>query len=81
MGRQALIIEADQFEALRDEIRAMRDELRAVRLSPKPEWITAAEYAHQAKVTPRTVRNWINRGEVESKRAGKTVMIRVNPSA
>lgn len=75
-----LMIEVDAVELveLRDEIRALRDEIRLVRITPLPDWITAKEYAERAGVTPRTVRNWIASGELETYRHGKTTMIRAN---
>ncbi|MCG6112614.1 MAG: helix-turn-helix domain-containing protein [Paracoccus sp.] len=74
------MIEVDAVELveLRDEIRALRDEIRSVRISPLPEWITAKYHAERAGVTPRTVRNWIASGELETYHHGKTTMIRAN---
>lgn len=78
--RNRLMIEVDAVELveLRDEIRALREEIRLVRITPMPEWITAKEYAERAGVTSRTVRNWINSGQIETYRHGKTTMIRAN---
>lgn len=78
--RNRLIIEVDAIELaeLRDEIRALREEIRLVRMTPMPAWITAKEYAERAGVTTRTVRNWINSGQLETYRHGKTVMVRAN---
>lgn len=75
-----LMIEVDAVELseLRDEIRALREEIRLVRITQLPDWITTKEYAERARVTPRTVRNWINSGQLETYRHGKTVMVRAD---
>lgn len=78
--RNRIMIEVDAVELaeLRDEIRALREEIRLVRITPMPAWITAKEYAERAGVTTRTVRNWINSGQLETYRHGKTVMVRAD---
>lgn len=80
--RNRLMIEVDAVELveLRDEIRALREELRSVRITPLPEWIPAKEYAERVGVTPRTVRNWIKSGQIETYRHGSKVMVRAKPT-
>lgn len=76
-----IAIDPDAFAALTAEIAAQRAEIRFVRMSPAPEWVTAAEYATMVSVTRRTVLNRVARGEIETRRQGRTLLVRVNPSA
>ena len=79
MNERILIaVGSDELAAIQAELVAIRAELRKVKMVSQPDWITASEYAERVGVTTRTIHNWIARGEVESRRHGKTVMIRVN---
>lgn len=84
MGEQPkfmVAVDPDALAALQAEIAALRREVRAVRMVPKPEWVTAAEYAKQLGVTRRTVMNRIAAGSIQSSRQGNTVLVRANPDA
>ena len=79
--RIMVAVDPDALNALREELVALRNEIRSVRMEAKPEWIDAADYAKERGVTRRTVFNWVTRGEVESRREGKKLFVRVSPSA
>lgn len=76
--RILITVDAGELAALREEIRALREEMRALTIAQRPEWVPVTEYARHAGVTPRTVRNRIASGELETYRHGKTTMIRAN---
>lgn len=61
-------IEATQAEILR--------RLQAVNMTPAPEWVPLAEYAAQINRTPKTVRNWIRAGRIESRRSGSVLLVK-----
>jgi hypothetical protein len=54
------------------EIAALKAELAA-----PSGWVTVKEYAAQHRVSERTVHRMVARGEVDSKRAGKRLLVRV----
>lgn len=72
MGQQ------DAFDAIMRELTDIKQQLRQVTMTPMPEWVTAKQYAEMTGVTPRTVRNWIASGELETYRHGKTAMVRAS---
>lgn len=72
-------------EALRDLIRAevraelagLRRDIAGVTMTPRPEWVPIAEFATMARCSIRTVRRMIDKGEVDSRRVGRTTLIRL----
>ncbi|MBK4215696.1 hypothetical protein JJJ17_07150 [Paracoccus caeni] len=71
-----IAVEAEKLDRLLAEVSELRAEIRAVRLSPRPEWVTAHEYAEQIGRTTKTVSNLVKAGKLESKRQGRTLLIR-----
>lgn len=74
-----IAIDPGALDALNHKLDALISEIRSVRMTPKPEWVTATEYAQQLGVTRRTVTNWIARGEIQSSRRGATLLVQANP--
>lgn len=66
-----------------DDIRAVIAPLEAqiaalqAQLATPAGWVTVKEYAAQHRVSERTVHRLVARGEVDSKRAGKRLLVRV----
>jgi len=71
----------DDIAAIRAMVEAMQRKLDAVVMQPRPDWVTAKDYAELCGVTPRTVRNWINSGELETYKNGSKVMVRASQAA
>ena len=78
VDRILITVDAGELAALREEIKASREEMRAVTIIQRPDWVPVTQYAWHAGVTPRTIRNWIASGELETYRHGNTTMIRAN---
>lgn len=71
-----VVVDADEkLERILEELAALRRDLAAVTLEAKSQWMTVAEYAKQCGKTERTVRNWINEGQLKTKRHGRSVLI------
>lgn len=81
MSKVFIEVNSDVLDSINAKMASIEARLDAVRMLPVPEWITATEYAKQIGVTRRTVTNWIAKGEIESSRRGKTLLIRPNPAA
>lgn len=75
--RTLIAIDPTELQSLRDELAALRRAIEKVALSPRPQWVTVAEYAEMRGKTAKTVRNWINAGQVETKRQGSVTLVRV----
>lgn len=75
--RTLIAIDPTELQALRDELAALRRAIESVSMSPRPQWVTVAEYAKMRGKTPKTVRNWINAGQIETKREGSVTLVRV----
>lgn len=71
----------DDIAAIRAMVEAMQRKLDAVVMQPRPEWVTANDYAELCGVTPRTVRNWIMAGELETYKHGGKTMVRASQAA
>ena len=64
--------------ALRDLVReVLREELAAAREAPaRPEWVSVADAAAMASVTPDTIRESISRGILPRYKAGRVLRVR-----
>lgn len=71
----------DDFAAIMRELHDIKQQLRMVQMKPRPEWVTAKEYAELVGVTTRTIRNWIANGELETYQHGKVTMVRASQAA
>ncbi|WP_313348904.1 hypothetical protein [Paracoccus sp. (in: a-proteobacteria)] len=74
-----IAVDPDALAGLCSKIDSLLTEIRNIRMSPMPEWITAHEYAESVGRTTRTVSNWVKTGKIESKRHGRTLLIRAYP--
>lgn len=73
--------QGNEIKELRDMISEISRKLDTVIMQPRPEWMTVAEYAQVSNVTSRTVRNWIDQGQLETYQHGSKTMVRLNPGA
>lgn len=81
MGQTLVAVDPEALQKLTEEVAALRAAIRSVHMSPAPEWVPVNDYAKTAGVTRRTVMNWIERGQIDSRRHGAKVMVRANPAA
>lgn len=66
-----------ELKAIREELSSLRQLVQKAVIVPKPEWMTLKEYAAYIDKSTTTVRRLVLSGQVESKRLGKTLMIKV----
>lgn len=78
---QLIAIDPNALESLTREVERLHKRLDAVQMQPQPEWLTVKEYAVHVGRTQRTVRNWINQGQVDTKREGEVTFVRVSQAA
>lgn len=76
-ARTLIAVDESALVALTAEVAALRRAVEAVRMQPRPEWLPLADYAAQMNRTPRTVREWVSSGRVESRREGGVLLIRI----
>lgn len=77
MTPQTLIaVDPDRLDALTSELKRLHDRLDRVEMTPKPEWVTAHEYADQVNRSTDTVNKWAKTGKVETKFVGAVRMFR-----
>lgn len=81
MPKMMVAVDPDALASLNARLDALTAEIRAVRMSPMPEWVTAHEYAERIGRTTKTVSNLVKAGKLESKRQGRTLLIRVSQGA
>lgn len=79
--RIMIAVDPDKLEDLARRMEALENAIRSVTMQPRPEWLSLSDYATDVGVTPRTVRNWIEAGKVETRREGEALFIRVNRAA
>lgn len=75
-ARTLIAVDEAALAALTAEVAALRRAVEAVRMQPRPEWLPIADYAAQMGRTPRTVREWVRAGRIESRREGGILLIR-----
>lgn len=75
-GEERVMGHMNDFAAIMRELADIKQQLRMVQMQPRPEWVTVAEYAKMVGVTPRTVRNWIASGQLETYQHGSKTMVR-----
>lgn len=80
-AQQLIAIDPDALEEIMDQLTRLHTRLDRVEMRPKPEWLTINDYAEYVEREPRTVRNWINAGTVQTKKDGRRTMVRINPAA
>lgn len=64
-------LEAALRRIVREELRAVLAETSAASSAPACEWLTVSEAAELARVSTKTVRNWIAGGELERHGVGR----------
>lgn len=69
------LVNLEDLKALIAPLEARIEALQAQLVAPAG-WVTVKEYAAQHRVSERTVHRMIERGEVDSKRAGKRLLVR-----
>lgn len=77
MQRTLFIHDPEDLAAIHAKLDFIIAELAKVQMSPQGEWVTVAEYAKIANVTPRTVRNWIDQGRLDTHQHGSKTMVRI----
>lgn len=73
---QLIAIDPTALDALRDELARLHKRLDQVEMQPRPEWITAEQFAKQVGKSLRTVKRWTDEGKIETKRVGAVLMVR-----
>lgn len=68
-------LQAEIAEAVRLVIREEIERALAAQREPEPPFLTVNEAAKAFRVTPRTVRKWIEDGSIASERRGGRVLI------
>jgi hypothetical protein len=74
---QLIAIDANALADLRQEVSRLHKRLDAVQMTPRPEWVTVAEFAEIIGKSRRTVLRRIQEGELESKNIAGARMVRV----
>lgn len=59
------------------ELKALRAALDRAQIAPRKEWLTVDEYAETVGKSVRTVRRWIDTGQLETKRSGNVLLVRI----
>lgn len=79
MTTQTIIVQdhSADLAAIRQELAAVRSMLEGAVITPRPEWMTVADYAALIGKSARTVKRMIADGKVETKHAGHVRLIRV----
>jgi hypothetical protein len=80
MSNQQTLVIHDPSPELFEILRILKDlqaKLNAVTMVPKPEWVTMADYAKHIGKSSRTIKRWIEAGQVEAKKVGQTWMIKL----
>jgi len=81
MSQPLIAADPGKLDTILHQLERLHKRLDRVEMERKPEWLLLAEYAKHVGKTERTVRNWIRAGEVDSKRDGKALMVRISPAA
>lgn len=76
-----IAVDAERLDRIEAAIAALSERLDRPKVEPIPEWMPVSKYAELAGVTQRTVRNWIEKGEIETRRNGSRVLVRISPNA
>ena len=78
MSKQTLItIEAADLARIEATLIDIQSRLDEYELTPKPKWLTVAEYAVQVRKSKRTVNRWIKKGRLQTKKEGGVQLIEV----
>ena len=78
MTAQTLIaIDPAALQGLRDEIAALRRSIEGVSMTPRPEWLTVADYAAFIGKSQRTVKRMVDEGKVETKHVGHVRLVKI----
>ncbi|SEB77721.1 helix-turn-helix domain-containing protein [Rhodobacter sp. 24-YEA-8] len=77
-SQPSMMIAVDQAVMLKllDEMAALRRAVERVNMTPKSEWITISECAELLGRTPKTIREWVREGKIESRRQGTVLMVK-----
>lgn len=78
MNRPLIAADPGKLDTILDEIQRMHRRLDLVEMERRPYWLPLAAYAEHVGRTPRTVRNWIDAGKVDTKREGSVVFVKVS---
>lgn len=82
MTEQTLIaIDPDMLDNIIRRLERIDARFDGVHMVKAQEWFTIKEYAEKVGKTPRTVRNWIDRGPVDTKMEGTVTLVRFNSIA
>jgi len=81
MTQHLIAIDPNALQSLRDDIAKLQATIAKMQFAPTPEWLTLADYAKHVGRTERTVRNWKDAGQIETKREGNATLVRVSPTA
>ena len=76
--RMMIAVDNERLDRLEAAIADLHKAVTQPRVEALPEWMPLNDYARHAGVTARTVRNWIDKGEIETRRHGSKVMVRAS---
>lgn len=79
MGQQPqmmVMIGTDEIASLRADLAALRKLIEGATIKPRDEWETIPAHAERAGVQPQTVRLWIRKGQIDSKRVGAVTYVK-----
>lgn len=74
--RAMILIGDDDLAAIHAKLDAIAARMDQVHVEPLPDWVSVQRYAEIMGRSERTVRNWINAGQIESRRIGGVLQVR-----
>jgi excisionase family DNA binding protein len=75
--QQMILVDPDALARLEAEVARLAAVVERVQMTPEPKWVTVSECAAKVGRSPETVRRWAKSGEIESRRMGGTLMVKV----
>jgi len=72
-----ILVDPDALARLEAEVARLADVVQRVQMAPQPAFVPASDYAARVGVTRRTVARWAETGQIETRRAGGKLMVKV----
>lgn len=76
--RMMIAVDSERLDRIEAAIADLRNAVIQPRVERLPEWMPLNDYADHMGVSARTVRNWMDKGKIETSRSGSKVMVRVS---